>query len=63
MSEQELNMIGDERAKDEASALDMLKKHDTREAAINDFADTVSELQDTANNLCESGHPERYLNF
>ena len=59
MSEQELNMIGDERGKDEASALEMLKKHEQREAAINDYADTVKELQETADNLVESGHPER----
>ena len=59
MSEQELNMMGDERGKDEASANAMLKKHETLEAAIADYSETVNELGDTANALVESEHPER----
>lgn len=59
MSEQELNMMGDERGKDEASASAMLKKHETLEAAIADYSETVNELGDTANALVESEHPER----
>ncbi|XP_015776593.1 PREDICTED: spectrin beta chain, non-erythrocytic 1-like, partial [Acropora digitifera] len=58
MSEQELNMMGDERGKDEASASAMLKKHETLEAAIADYSETVNELGDTAKALVESGHPE-----
>lgn len=58
MSEQELNMMGDERGKDEASANAMLKKHETLEAAIADYSETVNELGDTANALVESEHPE-----
>ena len=60
MSEQELNMMGDERGKDEASASAMLKKHETLEAAIADYSETVSELRDTAKGLVDSEHPERY---
>lgn len=60
MSEQELNMMGDERGKDEASASAMLKKHETLEAAIADYSETVNELGDTAKALVDSGHPERY---
>lgn len=60
MSEQELNMMGDERGKDEASALAMLKKHETLEAAIADYSETVNELDDTAKALVDSEHPERY---
>lgn len=59
MSEQELNMMGDERGKDEASASAMLKKHETLEAAIADYSETVNELGDTAKALVESEHPER----
>ena len=59
MSEQELNMMGDERGKDEASASAMLKKHETLEAAIADYSENVNELGDTAKALVESGHPER----
>lgn len=58
MSEQELNMMGDERGKDEASASAMLKKHETLEAAIADYSENVNELGDTAKALVESGHPE-----
>lgn len=60
MSEQELNMMGDERGKDEASASAMLKKHETLEAAIADYSETVNELGDTAKALVDSEHPERY---
>ncbi|KAM7448230.1 hypothetical protein ABFA07_003643 [Porites harrisoni] len=58
MSEQELNMMGDERGKDEASASAMLKKHETLEAAIADYSETVNELGDTAKALVDSEHPE-----
>ncbi|XP_031552905.1 spectrin beta chain, non-erythrocytic 1-like isoform X2 [Actinia tenebrosa] len=58
MSEQELNMIGDERGKDEASASEMLKRHETLEAAIADYAETVDDLRNQADNLIESNHPE-----
>lgn len=61
MSEQELNMMGDERGKDEASANDMLKRHETLEAAIADYAENVNDLGEHANMLIESNHPERYV--
>ena len=60
MSEQELYMMGDERGKDEPSAGQLVKKHDTIEAAIADYAETVNELGERARGLTDSGHPERY---
>lgn len=63
MSEQELNMMGDERGKDEASASDMLKRHEILEAAIADYAETVNDLGDHANMLIDSNHPERYVKY
>lgn len=59
MSEQELNMMGDERGKDEASANEMLKRHETLEEAIADYVETVDDLRNQADNLIESNHPER----
>jgi len=61
MSEQELNMMGDERGKDEASASDMLKRHDILEAAIADYAETVNDLGEHANMLIDNNHPERWV--
>ena len=63
MSEQELYMMGDDRGKDEPSAGQLIKKHDTIEAAIADYAETVNELGERARNLTDSGHPERYPIF
>ena len=60
MSEQELYMMGDDRGKDEPSAGQLIKKHDTIEAAIADYAETVNELGERARGLTDSGHPERY---
>ncbi|XP_028393281.1 spectrin beta chain, non-erythrocytic 1-like isoform X3 [Dendronephthya gigantea] len=58
MSEQELYMMGDDRGKDEPSAGQLIKKHDTIEAAIADYAETVNELGERARGLTDSGHPE-----
>lgn len=63
MSEQELYMMGDDRGKDEQSASQLMKKHDTIEAAIADYAETVNELGERAHGLTESGHPERWINM
>lgn len=59
MSEQELYMMGDERGKDEQSAGQLIKKHDTIEAAIADYAESVNELGERARGFNDSGHPER----
>lgn len=53
-------MMVDDRGKDEPSAGQLIKKHDTIEAAIADYAETVNELGERARGLTDSGHPERY---
>ena len=53
-------MMGDDRGKDEPSAGQLIKKHDTIEAAIADYAESVNELGERARGLTDSGHPERY---
>ena len=58
MSEQELYMMADDRGKDEDSAHNLTKKHESLENAIEDYASTVRQLNDTANQLISEGHPE-----
>eukprot|EP00106_Octopus_bimaculoides_P014006 XP_014781448.1 PREDICTED: spectrin beta chain-like [Octopus bimaculoides] len=61
MSEQELYMMGEERAKDEIGAQNMLKKHQNLESAVEDYADVVRQLGERSRNLIEQEHPEREL--
>uniref|UniRef100_UPI00398F8911 spectrin beta chain, non-erythrocytic 1-like isoform X2 n=1 Tax=Pristiophorus japonicus TaxID=55135 RepID=UPI00398F8911 len=58
MSEQELYMIADEKAKDEAGATSMLKKHLTLQQAVSDYGNTLQELADRAQKLLAEEHPE-----
>ncbi|XP_070577536.1 spectrin beta chain, non-erythrocytic 1-like isoform X2 [Ptychodera flava] len=58
MSEQELYMMGDERGRDEASAMYMLKKHEILENAMEDYADTINELSQEAKKLMDEAHPQ-----
>ncbi|XP_067847419.1 spectrin beta chain, non-erythrocytic 1-like isoform X2 [Heptranchias perlo] len=58
MSEQELYMIADEKAKDEAGATSMLKKHLTLQQAVLDYGKTIQELADRAQKLLAEEHPE-----
>ncbi|KAM4771567.1 spectrin beta chain, non-erythrocytic 1 isoform 1-T1 [Rhinophrynus dorsalis] len=58
MSEQELYMMSEEKAKDEQSAVSMLKKHQILEQAVEDYADTVHQLSKTSRALVGDGHPE-----
>ncbi|XP_078593454.1 spectrin beta chain, non-erythrocytic 1-like isoform X48 [Branchiostoma floridae x Branchiostoma japonicum] len=58
MSEQELYMMAEDRAKDEPSANAMLKKHEGIENTIEDYAQTVHELSETSRNLIAENHPE-----
>ena len=53
MGEQELNMISDERARDELGAGKMLNKHEITEQAVEDYADTVRQLADRSQQLIE----------
>ncbi|XP_078720706.1 spectrin beta chain, non-erythrocytic 1-like isoform X1 [Lampetra fluviatilis] len=58
MSEQELYMMGDEKAKDEQSAVAMLKKHQNLEQAVEDYAENVHQLSEISRRLISDGHPE-----
>ncbi|XP_048842774.1 spectrin beta chain, non-erythrocytic 1-like isoform X2 [Brienomyrus brachyistius] len=59
MSEQELYMMSEEKAKDEQSSVTMLKKHQILEQAVEDYAETVHQLSKTSRTLVAAGHPER----
>lgn len=58
MSEQELYMMSDDRAKDEMGASNNLKKHGNLEKTVEDYAETVRELGERARNLADEGHPD-----
>ncbi|XP_029927071.1 spectrin beta chain, non-erythrocytic 1-like isoform X1 [Myripristis murdjan] len=58
MSEQELYMMSEEKAKDEQSSVAMLKKHQILEQAVEDYADTVHQLSHTSRGLVAAGHPD-----
>ncbi|XP_047434316.1 spectrin beta chain, non-erythrocytic 1 isoform X1 [Mugil cephalus] len=58
MSEQELYMMSEEKAKDEQSAVTMLKKHQIVEQAVEDYAEAVHQLSKTSRGLVADGHPE-----
>uniref|UniRef100_A0A8C6USR1 Spectrin beta chain n=1 Tax=Neogobius melanostomus TaxID=47308 RepID=A0A8C6USR1_9GOBI len=58
MSEQELYMMSEEKAKDEQSSVAMLKKHQILEQAVEDYADTVHQLSSTSRGLVAVGHPD-----
>lgn len=59
MSEQELYMLGEERAKDEIGAQNFLKKHQALENAVVDYADIVRQLGERSRTLIADEHPER----
>merc|ERR550519_2869385 len=58
MSEQELYMMVEDRGKDEFSAQNLMKKHDSLETSVEDYAETVRQLGETARQLISDGHPE-----
>merc|ERR1719477_199433 len=58
MSEQELYMMVEDRGKDEFSAQNLMKKHDSLETSVEDYAETVRQLGETARQLIADGHPE-----
>ncbi|XP_047735798.1 spectrin beta chain isoform X3 [Hyalella azteca] len=58
MSEQELYMMVEDRGKDEISAQNLMKKHQGLEAAVDDYAETIRQLGETARHLINEGHPE-----
>ena len=61
MSEQELYMMGEDRAKDEMGASNMLKKHSTLEKTVEDYAETVRQLGERSRDLIDSGHPDGFV--
>ncbi|KAK7104923.1 spectrin beta chain-like isoform X2 [Littorina saxatilis] len=58
MSEQELYMMAEDRAKDELGAQNMMKKHQTLENNVEDYADVVRQLGERSRRLIEEEHPE-----
>ncbi|KAJ3615060.1 hypothetical protein NHX12_018628 [Muraenolepis orangiensis] len=58
MSEQELYMMSEEKAKDEQSSVSMVTKHQAVEQAVEDYAETVHLLSQTSRGLVAQGHPE-----
>ena len=59
MSEQELYMMGEDRAKDEMGANNMLKKHSTLEKTVEDYSETIRSLGERSRILTEENHPDR----
>merc|ERR1712147_579523 len=58
MSEQELYIMVEDRGKDEFSAQNLMKKHEILETSVEDYAETVRQLGETARQLISDGHPE-----
>ena len=59
MSEQELYMMVEDRGKDEISAENLMKKHESLELAVDHYADTIRQLGETARTLTAQGNPLR----
>ncbi|CAH0560832.1 unnamed protein product [Brassicogethes aeneus] len=57
MSEQELYMMVEDRGKDETSARNFMKKHESLEAAVESYADNIRTLGETVRALAAEGHP------
>ncbi|XP_044115709.1 spectrin beta chain, non-erythrocytic 2 isoform X1 [Neovison vison] len=58
MGEQELHMMGQEKAKDELSAQAAVKKHQGLEQALADYAQTVRQLAASSQDMIDHNHPE-----
>ncbi|XP_013006253.1 spectrin beta chain, non-erythrocytic 2 isoform X3 [Cavia porcellus] len=58
MGEQELHMMGQEKAKDELSAQAEVKKHQVLEQALADYAQTIHQLAASSQDLIDHDHPE-----
>jgi len=61
MSEQELYMISEDRARDEMGATNMLKKHANMEKVVDDYAETIRQLGDRSRSFLDDSHPNRSL--
>ncbi|XP_068195760.1 spectrin beta chain, erythrocytic isoform X1 [Antennarius striatus] len=58
IGEQELYMIADEKAKDEQSAMLMLKRHTVLKQAVDDYTDSIRKLADRAQKMFAEDHPQ-----
>ncbi|XP_054154264.1 spectrin beta chain-like isoform X2 [Oppia nitens] len=58
MSEQELYMMVEDRGKDEFSGQNVMKKHESLENAVEDYAETIRQLGETAKELIKEEHPQ-----
>uniref|UniRef100_G1R311 Spectrin beta chain n=1 Tax=Nomascus leucogenys TaxID=61853 RepID=G1R311_NOMLE len=58
MGEQELHMMGQEKAKDELSAQAEVKKHQVLEQALADYAQTIHQLAAGSQDMIDHEHPE-----
>ncbi|XP_055390536.1 spectrin beta chain isoform X2 [Condylostylus longicornis] len=58
MSEQELYMMVEDRGKDEISAQNLMRKHETMEQSVEDYADTIRQLGETARQLTSEQIPQ-----
>ncbi|XP_031427906.1 spectrin family protein isoform X3 [Clupea harengus] len=58
MGEQELHMMSEEKAKDEQSAVVMVKKHQILEQALEDYAQTIHQLANSSRFMVTGEHPE-----
>ncbi|XP_041517966.1 spectrin beta chain, non-erythrocytic 2 [Microtus oregoni] len=58
MGEQELHMMGQEKAKDELSAQAEVKKHQVLEQALADYAQTIKQLAASSQDMIDHDHPE-----
>ncbi|ELK24287.1 Spectrin beta chain, brain 2 [Myotis davidii] len=58
MGEQELHMMGQEKAKDELSAQAEVKKHQVLEQALADYAQTIHQLAASSQDMIDHDHPE-----
>merc|ERR1712012_71435 len=59
MSEQELYMMVEDRGKDEFSAQNLMKKHGTLESTVDDYAETIRQLGETARQPIADEHPKK----
>ena len=53
--------MGEDRAKDEMGAGNMMKKHSMLENTVEDYAETVRQLGERSRNLIDENHPERWM--
>ena len=60
MSEQELYMISEDRARDEMGATNMLKKHGNMEKVVDDYADVIRQLGERSRKFLDDNHPDRF---